>query len=125
MLHINVIVQVTNWAWDKVMHTMKQRTLLQLGALMMGVMLTACLSSRAATDQRIDINSATSQQLAQLPKITAVQVQAIIAGRPWNFIEDLVKKQILTQSEFDAIKLMIVAFQYSPIEGKGEKKKIH
>ncbi len=107
------------------MHGNKRFIMLRVMSVLTLMLLSACAGSAVTTAQPIDINSATSEQLARLPEIKPLQVEAIIAGRPWNFTEELVKRQVVTQSEYDAIKNLIVAIQRSPIDGKGEKKKIH
>lgn len=107
------------------MHSSKDFIMPTLMSVLTLMLLSACAASAVTTHQLVDLNSATSEQLARLPEIKPLQVEAIIAGRPWNFTEELVKRQVVTQSEYDAIKNLIVAIQHSPIDGKGEKKKIH
>jgi radical SAM superfamily enzyme with C-terminal helix-hairpin-helix motif len=106
-------------------YTIKRRFLLWITFAVVLTMLCACASHVVASSQRVDINSASAAELAKLPKMTEQKIQSIIAGRPWSFAADLVKQQVLIQSEYDVIKDLIVAIQHSPIEGKGEKKKIH
>ena len=103
----------------------KAHGLLAVALTMTLILLAGCVGGVGTTAERLDINSATAKDLSQLPKITAVQIELIIAGRPWSFTEELVKKQVLSQSEYEAMKDLIVAIQHSPVEGKGEKKKIH
>ena len=74
----------------------------------------------------VDINSATAKELAALPKIGDAKAKAIVDGRPWSGKDDLVAKNILTQSEYDAIKDMIIAKQAGKgANAKGEKKQKH
>lgn len=107
------------------MHSSKGLIMLRVMFVLTLMLLSACAASGVTTHQLVDLNSATSEQLARLPEIKPLQVEAIVAGRPWNFTEGLVKRRVVTQSEYDAIKNLIVAIQHSPIDGKGEKKKIH
>jgi DNA uptake protein ComE-like DNA-binding protein len=58
----------------------------------------------AAAGKRLDINSATAEQLDSLPGIGPVRSKAIVAGRPYADMSDLVTKKVLTQSVFDGIK---------------------
>jgi hypothetical protein len=106
-------------------YSIKQRLIFGVTFALLLVLLCACTSHVVASAQRVDINSASAAELAKLPKMTEQKIQSIIAGRPWSFAADLVKQQVLIQSEYDVIKDLIVAIQHSPIEGKGEKKKIH
>jgi len=58
----------------------------------------------AAAGKRVDINSATEAQLDSLPGIGPVRSKAIIAGRPYTDMSDLVTKKVLTQGVFDGVK---------------------
>ena len=58
----------------------------------------------AAAGKRLDINSATADQLDSLPGIGPVRSKAIVAGRPYADMSDLVTKKVLTQSVFDGVK---------------------
>ena len=51
----------------------------------------------------VDVNSATKDQLSTLPGITAEQADRIIAGRPYDRIDDLVTRHILSKKEFAKI----------------------
>ena len=52
----------------------------------------------------MDINSATEAQLDSLPGIGAARSKAIIAGRPYAELKDLVTKKVLTQAVLDGAK---------------------
>ncbi len=52
----------------------------------------------------MDINTAAQPQLESLPGVGPVRGAAIIAGRPYTDLIDLVTKKILTQGTFDGIK---------------------
>lgn len=60
---------------------------------------------------RLDINSATVSELATLPGIDLSTAERIVSERPYNGTDDLVQKNIITQSTYDKIKHQIVAKQ--------------
>ena len=64
----------------------------------------ATAAPAANSDRRVDINSATEAQLDSLPGIGSVRSRAIIAGRPYADLKDLVTKKVLTQGVLDGIK---------------------
>jgi competence protein ComEA len=75
-------------------------------------------SSSAAFDKgaeqaagKIDINSASKEQLATLKGVGDVTADKIIAGRPYRAKNDLVKKKIVPASVYSQIKEHIVAHQ--------------
>lgn len=61
----------------------------------------------------LDINSATAEQLAELPGIGKAYSAKIIAGRPYKGKDDLVKKNLVPQKTYDGIKDKIIAKQKS------------
>jgi DNA uptake protein ComE-like DNA-binding protein len=70
-------------------------------------------SAAAATNMgaKLDINSATVDQLKELPGIGDAFSQKIVDGRPYRTKLDLVHKKIIPQSTYDKIKDMIIAKQ--------------
>lgn len=63
----------------------------------------------SSSGAKLDINSATADQLKALPGIGDATAQKIIAGRPYHAKNDLVSKKIISQTEYDAIKDQIIA----------------
>jgi hypothetical protein len=57
----------------------------------------------------IDINKASASDLETLPGVDTVRAQKIIDGRPYDDPTDLVKKHIVSKSEFDRISGQIAA----------------
>jgi competence protein ComEA len=58
---------------------------------------------------RLDINTATPEQLKTIQGLNESQVKKIIDGRPYNRRNELVTKKILTQETYDKIKQRIRA----------------
>ncbi len=52
----------------------------------------------------VSINTATAEQLQQVKGIGKSHANAIIKGRPFKAVDELVSKKILSQTEFDKLK---------------------
>ena len=64
-----------------------------------------------AAAEKLDLNSASEQELAKLPGIGDVRSKAIIKGRPYKGKDELVERKILTQAVYDKIKDKVIAKQ--------------
>lgn len=72
---------------------------------------SSAAKTASASAEKLDINSATKEQLDALPGIGEAYAQKIIANRPYRTKRDLVTKKIIPQSTYDKIKDQIIAHQ--------------
>jgi competence protein ComEA len=59
----------------------------------------------------VDLNSASAEELQKLPGVGSTRAKAIIDHRPYNGKDDLVRRKIIPQNVYNAIKDKIIARQ--------------
>lgn len=69
----------------------------------------AAASSSTSASDKLDINTATKEQLEALPGIGPKYSQKIIDGRPYRAKSDLVSKNIIPRSVYEKIKGELIA----------------
>lgn len=74
-------------------------------------MATPAQTAKAAAGDKLDLNTATKDQLKALPGIGDVYSQKIIDGRPYRTKLDLVHRKIISQPQYDKVKDQIIAKQ--------------
>ena len=102
---------------------LKRTVLAVLGLLLLGVCLTgkaqthgpdpriapSTKSKAPSQDQRVDINTATLDELMKIPGITRVWADRIVRFRPYRTKADLEEQGVITPELYDRIKDCIIA----------------
>jgi competence protein ComEA len=71
----------------------------------------------------VDVNSASKAELMQLPGLSAVDAQAVIAGRPYRSKAQLVTRKVISESQYRALSALIFARQQGvPLPAVAGKK---
>lgn len=60
-------------------------------------------------DKAVDINKCSREDLLALPGVSEREADRIIAERPFNNADDLVKRRLIPQSEYDKIRDRVIA----------------
>ena len=68
----------------------------------------------AADGEKLDLNTATAEQLKALPGMGDAYAARVIAGRPYTAKNQLVQRGILPAEAYEKIKPLIVAHRPKP-----------
>lgn len=60
-------------------------------------------------NKAININKASRDELLTLPGMTEAEADRIIAQRPFDNVDDLVKRRVIPESEYDKIRDRVIA----------------
>lgn len=82
-------------------------------------------TGKTAPAGKMDVNTASKDDLEKLPGIGPATSQKIVDGRPYKTKRDLLTKKIVGQAEYDKIKDNIIAHQdasSAPASAKADTK---
>jgi len=72
---------------------------------------TTKMHSHHATSMKVDINSASKEELMKVPGIGEATADKIVAARPFTAKNELVSKKIVTRSQYAKISAHVIAKQ--------------
>lgn len=68
---------------------------------------TSISQNQQSTTLKININTASMEELESLPGVGKVTAQKIIDNRPYSLVEDLINKKVVGKSVFEKIKDLV------------------